>query len=336
VAGDPAAPARYAELGLDHVAVAAAYHGVRALTPRHPGHRVVTAPHGARYYPAPFDEVRAALGEAGLAVYAWVVVNHVDLPEPSSCVVNAFGDLYPWALCPAQDATLDRALRLVGEVAARPGIVGVELEACGWYGFDHQGTHDKTAGVRRDAATGYLMSLCFCAACERLYPDPVALRQAVREALADDVSQAAGGALDELLDPVRRVRREVADRFRAAVVARIRDVDPALRVLLHTNPDPDRAGAYTGADPATAASLVDGRVVNCWADLSTLRISLATPGPVHAGLMAVSAMGGRPLQPQIDEALSLGASGIRLYHAGLASTADLAAIRSLDRTWEAR
>ena len=51
VVGDPAAAERIAGLGLSHVAVAAVYHAVRALTPRHPRHRVVVAEHTAAYYP---------------------------------------------------------------------------------------------------------------------------------------------------------------------------------------------------------------------------------------------------------------------------------------------
>ena len=42
VDGDPAAADRLAGLGLAGVTLAAAYHAVRAVTPRHPGHRIVT------------------------------------------------------------------------------------------------------------------------------------------------------------------------------------------------------------------------------------------------------------------------------------------------------
>jgi hypothetical protein len=43
VVGDPAAAERIAALGVGHATVAAFYHATRALTPRHPGHRVVVA-----------------------------------------------------------------------------------------------------------------------------------------------------------------------------------------------------------------------------------------------------------------------------------------------------
>ncbi|MGW4106151.1 hypothetical protein ACWEGV_24300, partial [Streptomyces sp. NPDC004976] len=52
VNGDPEAPARIAALGTAQVTLASAYHSTRALTPRHPRHRVVTAEHAAVLYPA--------------------------------------------------------------------------------------------------------------------------------------------------------------------------------------------------------------------------------------------------------------------------------------------
>lgn len=51
VVGDPDAPARIADLGIQQVTLAAAYHSTRALTPRHPTRRIVTAEHAAVLYP---------------------------------------------------------------------------------------------------------------------------------------------------------------------------------------------------------------------------------------------------------------------------------------------
>src|SRR5207302_9336555 len=94
-------------------------------------------------------EATHALRAAGVAAHAWVVVNHVDLPGPNAfAVTNAYGDRYPWALCPAQDAVQEYAVGLAAEVTALPDIAGVELEACGWYGFDHLSAHDKVGGAR--------------------------------------------------------------------------------------------------------------------------------------------------------------------------------------------
>src|SRR5258708_32346045 len=58
VDGDPAAPDRIAGLGLAGVTLAAAYHAVRAVTPLHPRHRIVTRD-AAVYYRADPSRWRA-------------------------------------------------------------------------------------------------------------------------------------------------------------------------------------------------------------------------------------------------------------------------------------
>src|SRR5262249_2963632 len=60
VAGDPAAADRIAGLGLAGVTLAAAYHSVRAVTPFHPRHRIVTRD-AAVYYRADPANWRASL-----------------------------------------------------------------------------------------------------------------------------------------------------------------------------------------------------------------------------------------------------------------------------------
>jgi hypothetical protein len=369
VAGDPAAAELFADLGLGHAVLAAVYHGTRAVTPRHPAHRIVTAEHTAAYHPvdpalwrgaalvppaAPwcgagdgFGRAAGALHAAGVPVHGWLVVNHVDLPGavPQN-VVNAYGDRYPWALCAARDEVHDYAVRLATGVARQPGIEGLEIEACGWFGFDHLGAHDKAGGVPLDATGRYLMSLCFCAACRRSYVDagldPAELRTLVRAALdaiyqspssgSSGGSSGCGPALaPELFAAVTRVRRSVADGLRADVLAAVRAERPGLPLLLHVNPDPTRAGAFTGAEPATAAAMADGLVVNCWRDFDPLPPAVRGGGPVYASLLAVEGLGGRPaeLPALIAHAEAAGAAGYRLYHAGLAARADLDALRAL-------
>ncbi|WP_055590934.1 hypothetical protein [Peterkaempfera griseoplana] len=212
VVGDPAAPGRLAALGVQQATLAAAYHSTRAVTPRHPGHRIVTAPHSAVYYPIdparwaghtlapapqrwcsgadPWGDAAEALAAAGLEVHSWVVLAHNSLlgaTHPGRTVVNAHGDRYPWAPCIADDQVRAYCARLAAEAAVRPGAAGTELESCGWYGLAHLHAHDKIAGVPLDPAAQYLLSLCFCDACARGYQDagvaPERLRAAVVRAL---------------------------------------------------------------------------------------------------------------------------------------------------------
>jgi hypothetical protein len=371
VIGDPAAADLVAGLGLDHVVLAAVYHGTRALTPRHPRQRVVVADRTAAYFPVsdarwrgatlrpepadwlasadPFGQATVALRAAGIPVHAWAVFNHVDLPGAiDQNVVNAYGDRYPWALCPAQEPVVEYALGLAADVAGLAGIDGVELEACGWYGFDHLSAHDKVGAVPLTAAEQYLLSLCFCDACDRGYRyggiDPAALRRQVcsvldgrfggtREPLRDGTEADQIGALlgAGLAAAVLDVRQGVADRLRAAVADRVRAQRPQLSVLLHASPQPHGTVAFTGVDPSRAAASVDGLVVSCWRGTDAVPASLAGGGKAYASLLAVEGMGGRPgeLPGQVAGARAAGASGIRLYHVGLAGAADLDAVRDL-------
>ncbi|WP_407561125.1 hypothetical protein [Streptomyces sp. 184] len=212
VVGDPAAPRRIAELGVRQVTLAAAYHSTRAVTPRHPRHRIVTARHSAVLYPPderrwagrtlrpypqdwvdaadPFGAAAEALAGAGLEVHSWVVLAHnsrLGAEHPDTSVVNAHGDRYPWAPCIGRPEVRDYLVRLAAEAATRPGARGCELESCGWYGLAHLHAHDKIAGVALDGAGQLLMSLCFCDRCRDGYAaygaDPEDLRAAVTAAL---------------------------------------------------------------------------------------------------------------------------------------------------------
>jgi len=369
VDGDPAAAGRIAGLGLTGVTLAAAYHAVRAVTPFHPRHRIVTRDAAAYYRADPsrwrgtalrparlrpaaarpagsFERAAAALRSSGLAVTAWAVLTHngrLAAAVPSAAVRNAFGDAYPWALCLAAPAVREYAACLAGEVAALPEADAVELEACGWYGVEHLSAHDKTAGAAGGAAQ-WLLSVCFCGACRREYAaagaDPAWLAASVRAA----VDALAGGAAPgprttalpgPLADVLLGVRADLATRFQREVVAAARDAAPGKPVYLHVHPDPRATGANPGYDPAALAG-VAGLVLSCWdpATAPALVTRAAATAPqgtaIAASLLAVAGLGGDPatLPAQTAVVHAAGATELRLYHAGLASAGDLAAIRA--------
>ncbi|MFI8239994.1 hypothetical protein ACIF83_22385 [Streptomyces sp. NPDC085866] len=301
VNGDPEAPARIAALGVGQVTLASAYHSTRALTPRHPRHRIVTAEYAAVLYPvgnrwagrglrpyaagrwAPADaygEAAEALAAAGLEVHTWVVLAHnsrLGAEHPDTSVVNAYGDRYPWAPCIAQHATRAYLVDLAAEAAVRPGAHGTELESLGWYGLQHLHAHDKTSGVGLGDAGQYLMSLCFCPACRAGYAeqglDADGLATAVRDALeplwrgaTDD-----GGwpTVEKLLGQdtaaaTRAWRDATARTLQEQAVTAVRAAAPdGFQVLLHADPVPYHCGANVGVDPAHVLSVADGVVVPC-------------------------------------------------------------------------
>ena len=128
VVGDPDAAARIADLGVQQVTLASAYHSTRALTPRHPRHRIVTAEHAAVLYPpdaarwagralrpypagdwAARRRVRRGRRGAGRTPGSTCTPGWSSRTTPGwarsirdTSVVNAYGDRYPWAPCIAQ------------------------------------------------------------------------------------------------------------------------------------------------------------------------------------------------------------------------------------------
>lgn len=382
VVGDPEAAARIAGLGVQQVTLAAAYHSTRALTPRHPRHRVVTAEHAAVLYPADetrwadreprpyrsgewapgdaYGEAAAALSDAGLDVHTWVVLAHnsrLGAEHPATSVVNAYGDRYPWAPCIAQPAVVRYLVDLAAEAAVRPGARGTELESCGWYGLAHLHAHDKIAGVGLDEAAQYLMSLCFCASCRAGYADldtdPDRLAATVRSALAPvwagdttpvhappaDATGRAGierliGA--ELAAVTLGRRGQVARDLQEKAVAAVRaEAPPGFQVLLHADPAAHHTGANAGVDPAHILGVADGVVLPCTGGAAETMLppfaAHRTPSTVlAANFTVVSGMGGSPatLPEDATHAASLGANELRLYHAGLASDADLKTVKA--------
>ncbi|MER6184548.1 hypothetical protein [Streptomyces sp. NPDC001652] len=371
VNGDPDAAARIAALGVRQVTLASAYHSTRALTPRHPRHRIVTAEHASVLYPtddrwrgrelspypagdwAPgdaFGEAAAALTRAGLEVHTWVVLAHnsrLGAEHPDTSVVNAYGDRYPWAPCIAQPATRAYLVDLAAEAAVRPGARGTELESLGWYGLQHLHAHDKTGGVGLGDAGMYLMALCFCAVCREGYGaqglDADELAASVRDALeplwqgAPDDGDWAG--VEKLLGAsvaaaTRAWRDETARTLQEAAVGAVRAAAPdGFQVLLHADPVTYHVGANPGVDPAHILSVADGVVVPCAGGpglLTPFAEQGRTDAVIAANFGVVSGMGGSPgtLAADAARARELGATEMRLYHAGLASDGDLELVRA--------
>ena len=269
VDGDPDGPKRIAGLGAQDVVLAAAYHSVRAVTPFHPRHRIITRDAAVYYRPdnerwrglplqpaEPTDSWHQTADPAGsferaagscaprIFVTAWVVVAHseaVGAAHPEFVVRNAFGDPYPWALCIASPDVRDYAATLAADVAALDWAEGIELEACGWYGFGHLSAHDKTGGGPAGTA-GWLLDLCFCPSCEDACRaaglNPGRVRERVREAV--------DAGLDALPADMERAIQEVRAELAADF---LRDVigprAPSLRASpcwCTRTPTPARAG----------------------------------------------------------------------------------------------
>lgn len=364
-AGDPGAAARAARLGLDVVAVAACYHVVRAVTPLHPRHRIHQAERAACYVPlresawagqrlvpsAPawdpsgrsFGEARRQLSEQGLEVAAWVVLTHnstLGARHPELVVRNAFGDGYPYALCPSNDDVRLYCATLVREVATSGPLAGLVVEACGPMGLEHGGHHDRVEFAGWDAPRRALLSICFCAACRSRYAaaglDADSLAATVR---AEVDGERAGGSVEahlgEAAGAVAAVRGALTAELRALVVASAREAAPGLRVTIHGSSDPWATGSFGTLHPAVGEG-VDAVVANCWdpaagaGRIAGLRALAPATTRVGAYLRLDRDWSpGEPSERMLREYGRAGASELHLYHLGLLGAAGLERMRTV-------
>lgn len=139
----------------------------------------------------------------------------------------------------------------------------------------------------------------------------------------------------EVAGATRAWREAVARSLQERVVAAVRAAAPAgFQVLLHADPVSYHCGANAGVDAGHILSVADGVVVPCTggAGLLTPFAEQGRGGAVlAANFTVVSGMGGSPgtLADDVARAGLLGASELRLYHAGLGAEGDLEAVRGV-------
>jgi len=179
------------DLGATAISIPFAYHSVRALAPHREGQKVVSAPAALGFRPRPgefsasrihprwaewaTDEgpVPGLMPQAkknGLRVKAWTVVFHsspLASENSHSAIRNCFGDTFVHALCPSAPDAREYAVRLVRAISAR-AVHAIELEAAGFYGYEHLSLHDK-CGVTFDLFHHFLFSCCFCPHCTLMF-----------------------------------------------------------------------------------------------------------------------------------------------------------------------
>jgi hypothetical protein len=351
---EPGFVERAAELGVDEVAVALSYHSARAATPWSADRTAVVARHSALYRPvrdtwdgallrpstpdwtdAPDsagDAVRL-LNAAGIPAAAWLVFTHNSLlgnGVPDVAVRNCFGEIYPWALCPAQPAVREYAATLTAECLRGLEFSSVILEACGSMGAIHQHQHEKTDGVW-SPAVARLLSICCCAACADGWSGWDA--ETVRDTLRTEIRRLLdlpdlSITEDELPPAIREIllaaRQRATDALRADVLAR---VPPGCRIVLHGALDPWATGALPGLTPA-APDEVDAVVLPNWTPGQSSVDAVVTarkrlPERVAVGSY-VTAVGGSPvpdIESYVTELGKAGATELHLYHLGLAGRA---------------
>lgn len=291
--------------GLSGISLAMGYHAGKLLLATNPSRKVYFPEDGTIYFQpkkalydgtfvpkvascvmdAPsLDEVAAECRRQRLRLTAWMVCLHntrLGRQEPSLCARNAFGDPYPYSLCPANDLARTYIRSLLKDLTTNHHVDAVDLESLNYLGFQH-GYHHELNGFAVDPITAFLLSLCFCDACIRQAMsrdiDAIGLRELVRQLIIEgldgrlpecwaalDLADPATWLRSEL-GPYLAMRTEVVGSLLAEVRANVKE-GVELRFIMR----PASQAWQMGVDLQRVATCADTVVLCCY-DRSAERI----------------------------------------------------------------
>ncbi|MFM8984965.1 MAG: hypothetical protein ACKONH_02725 [Planctomycetia bacterium] len=280
-------------LGVTRLHVTTLYHSGKFLLPRHGGAKVFLPAGGTAYVPldrgslgelAPAEDALARTGwladlaAQGLPLSAWTVFHHnsrIGGLHPGLTVRNAFGDSYPFALCPHHPAVRGYAVALARAIAALGLFDTLDLESIGWIGYEH-GHHHEVAAGPIGPYEKFLLSLCFCPSCTAVARadglDLQALAARVRALLlaklaADDSGTRPHANMEQV----------------AALVAQSPELQHLIRLRLDavTGLVRDIAAAAGGAKVSVFTSSFVGSPGNIWMEGVSLRALRDTVDGFH-------------------------------------------------------
>jgi hypothetical protein len=261
--------------GINGCNIGLTYHGGRMLLPSHPKH--VVYQHRQTEH-AECAQFLAAASRRDFDARAWVVLCHNDGDHGLPTIVNAFGEHYPYALCPAQPAVQEWCVRICGEAADRPGIHGLDIEALGFMGYEHGGLHDKR-GIPMNAEAAWWLSICCCDTCGESLPGVAeALRGRIRTWLNDPYQPVQ--PIDS--KPVIEYRQ----RVQLALLTRIREALPDVTLNLRIASDPRFSGGKCSLPLEKVAGIADQVTYSFFgAPPDQMRLPDERPVPVHCGFV---------------------------------------------------
>ncbi|MEU7941958.1 hypothetical protein [Microbispora bryophytorum] len=200
---------RASAYGVRGVAVAAAYHQARDVTP-HGASRLTLRRDGVHFPPPddlfdglrltppvqpgaqdrPIDELRRACADRGMRLHGWAVFLHnatLGLAHPDVTVENCFGDRgSPADLCPSHPDVRAYTVALARAVA-RQGVDTVVAESLHFGAFAYE-----RCVVALGPMDAFLFGLCFCAHCMRRAADLGVNAEVARQ----ECARIVGGVLD--------------------------------------------------------------------------------------------------------------------------------------------
>lgn len=204
-----------ADRGVDAINLAAHYHSVETLDPKHPDRLFESYPAGCYFDPKPGEfadtpidplpndvrgvedplaDIVGLADEAGLGVNAWTVCLHntpLGVENEEFRIETVFGEPRDHVLCPSNPEVRTFYAALAAAIADR-GVDEIQLEKIGFPSPFHQ--HGREHGhPKRQVLTSeteeWLLGQCFCDACRAGAAehgvDVEAARERVRSLLAD-------------------------------------------------------------------------------------------------------------------------------------------------------
>jgi hypothetical protein len=184
--GTPEFLDRCDDLGITELHVTTCYHSGKFLLPKNRRHRVYFPESGRLYVELPgfANEIRPAVSDLaatrwledlafraagrGVSLAAWTVFFHgteLAARHPHLVVRNLFGDAYPFALCPSNAEVREYAVGLCRALRSLGFFRSIDLESIGYLGYFH-GYHHEVTAVPAGPLEKFLLSLCFCPACQ--------------------------------------------------------------------------------------------------------------------------------------------------------------------------
>jgi hypothetical protein len=371
---------QFRDLGLDTVTVAGSYHAGKFLRPHGRSGKVYFPEDGTGYFkadarrygaikPLPNSMLadRDVIGDlsrtAGIATNVWLVLLHntaLGTAHPDSTVRNAFGDRYPYNLCPSAPEARAYAVGLCRDVTEGYPVAGLSLETPGFLPYAH-GFHHEFALERPNRWLDAQLGLCFCGHCvagaRKAGVDAGRLKARVAEDVSaylagdtvfpDDMAEAfwladlrGDGDLKAFLDWRSGVVTSLVAEIRAAV-------RPDATVAVIPSVGRPTAGAwYEGSDLAALAEAA-GIIEACFyepsperikADLFDVRRRLRGRGrlrgilrPAHPDLTSRAA-----LLAAVEALAAAGVDEVAFYNWGHVRQANLAWIGEALRLLESR
>jgi hypothetical protein len=355
---------RLADAGFADVSVAAVYHSAMLLLPHNPRRRVYFPEGGVTYFKpderfyrdTPIKPIPSSLTERGdllsliceaarsygLGTVAWVVTLHNDrlgLRYPQWTVENAFGDRYPYALCPSQPYVRQYVQGLVADLSSRYALSAVEVEALYYAGYPHLWSHPKE-GIRRPPLCTLLLSLCFCPACLATAADTgldgARVRRDVQARLNAEFAQPADGgesAADVMsMEEMERLLPGITGylTMRLSIVTTLlNSVAAASRVPLHAiiGTGVSTRPWASGVSLEEWSDVCDALTITCYEEDSAIGIERKMTdarrrvrnSDLYAGLQAIPPRVTKPgdLAEAISAASRAPADGVSIYNYGL-------------------